>query len=314
MLNTIDFPKPTLVPVNGVDLEVFEAGRENEGKPIVLCHGWPEHAFSWRHQVPALVAAGYHVIVPNQRGYGNSSRPAEVTAYDIEHLSGDLVGLLDHYGYEAATFVGHDWGAMVVWGLTLLHPDRVNKVINLSLPYQERGEQPWIEFLEAILGSDYYFVHFNRQPGVADAVLDESTFRFLRNLYRKNVPPGVPEPGMAMINLAKAETPLGEPVMRDSELAVFVSAFETSGFTGSINWYRNLDRNWHLLADVDPVIQQPTLMIYGDRDVIPKSPTLTKFVPNVDVVSLDCGHWIQQEKPDETNQAILNWLERQGAA
>lgn len=310
MFNPIDFPKPTLISVNGVVLEVYEAGRQNAGKPIVLCHGWPEHAFSWRHQMTALAAAGYHVIVPNQRGYGNSSRPTEVTDYDIAHLSGDLIALLDHYGYEDATFVGHDWGAMVVWGLTLLHPSRVNKVINLSLPYQERGETPWIEFLEQILGGDYYFVHFNRQPGVADAVLDNNTSRFLRNLYRKNEPLRAPEPGMAMINLANAEAPLGEPLMNDSELAVFVSAFETSGFTGSINWYRNLDRNWRLLADVDPVIQQPALMIYGDRDAIPRSENLIKFVPNVDVISFDCGHWIQQEKPEETNQAILRWLEQ----
>ena len=313
MLNPTDFPQPTLISVNGVELEVFEAGQQKAGKPIVLCHGWPEHAFSWRHQMFALAEAGYHVIVPNQRGYGNSSRPAEVTDYDITHLSGDLVALLDHYGYEDATFVGHDWGAMVVWGLTLLHPNRVNRVINLSLPYQERGEKPWIEFMEEILGGDYYFVHFNRQPGVADAVLEENTFRFLRNLYRKNVPIRAPEPGMAMINLARAETPLGEPIMSDSELGVFVSAFESTGFTGSINWYRNLDRNWHLLADVNPIIQQPALMIYGDRDVIPKSERLTEFVPKVEVVSLDCGHWIQQEKPEETNQAILKWLERQAS-
>ncbi len=308
-----DFPKPTMIPVNGVELEVFEAGRENAGNPIVLCHGWPEHAFSWRYQVPALVAAGYHVIVPNQRGYGNSSCPSEVTDYDIEHLSGDLVALLDHYGYDDATFVGHDWGAAVVWGLTLLHPDRVNKVINLALPYQERGEMPWIEMMEAIFGGDFYFVHFNRQPGVADAVLRENTSQFLRNMFRKKVPLTPPEPGMMMINLARAGTPLGEPIMSDVELAVFVSAFEASGFTGSINWYRNLDRNWHLLADVSPIIQQPTLMIHGDRDMIPKFEHLTDFVPNAEVISLDCGHWIQQEKPEETNQAIIKWLEQQEA-
>lgn len=311
MFNPTDFPKPSLISVNGVELEVFEAGQQNAGNPIVLCHGWPEHAFSWRYQVPALAAAGYHVIVPNQRGYSNSSRPTEVTAYDIEHLSGDLVALLDHYGYEDATFVGHDWGAMVVWGLALLHPNRVNKVINLSLPYQERGETPWIELMEQFLGSDYYFVHFNRQPGVADAILEENTAQFLRNLYRKNEPLQEPQPGMAMINLARAAIPLGEPIMSDSELAVFVSAFESTGFTGSINWYRNLDRNWRLLAEVNPVIQQPTLMIYGDRDVIPKFEKLTDFVPNAEVVSLDCGHWIQQEKPEETNQAILKWLKKQ---
>ncbi|GGH01889.1 epoxide hydrolase [Parapedobacter pyrenivorans] len=307
-INSTNFPKPTLISVNGVELEVFEAGKQNAGKPIVFCHGFPEHAFSWRHQVPALVAAGYHVIIPNQRGYGNSSSPTEVTEYDIEHLTGDLVALLDYFGYEDATFVGHDWGANVVWSLALLHPERVNKVINLALPYQERGEKPWIEFMEAIFGGDFYFVHFNRQPGVADAIMNKNASQFLRNIFRKNVPPTPPAPGMLMIDLARAKKPLGEPLMDDNELSVFVSAFESSGFTGSINWYRNLDRNWHLMADVKPIIHQPTLMIYGERDTIPKGENLKNIVPNLDVVSLDCGHWIQQEKPEETNQAILKWL------
>ncbi|ASS49490.1 MAG: epoxide hydrolase [Candidatus Fluviicola riflensis] len=313
MFNSINFPKPTLISVNGVELEVFEAGNQNAGKPIVLCHGFPEHAFSWRHQVPALVAAGYHVIIPNQRGYGNSSSPTEVTEYDIEHLTGDLVALLDHFGYEDATFVGHDWGANVVWSLALLHPERVNKVINLALPYQERGEIPWIEFMEVIVGGDFYFVHFNRQPGVADAIMNENASRFLHNIFRKNVPLTPPEPGMLMINLARAEKPLGEPLMEDNELSVFVSAFESSGFTGSINWYRNLDRNWHLMANVTPIIHQPTLMIYGEQDTIPKSENLKNSVPNLDIVSLDCGHWIQQEKPEETTRSILKWLEKQNA-
>lgn len=118
---------------------------------------------------------------------------------------------------------------------------------------------------------------------------------------------------MALIDLARAEEPLGEPVMSDGELAVFVSAFESAGFTGGVNWYRNLDRNWHLLADVDPVVRQPTLMIHGDRDLVQKSPRPAEFVPHVEVVSLDCGHWIQQEKPEETNLVITKWLERQDA-
>ena len=186
-------------------------------------------------------------------------------------------------------------------------------MINLALPYQERGEKPWIEFMEEVFGEDFYFVHFNRKPGVADSILDENTSQFLRNLFRKNLPPAPPEPGMLMINLARAKQTFGEPIMSDNELAVFISAFESSGFTGSINWYRNLDRNWHLLSDVNPIIQQPTLMIYGDRDMIPKFERLPEFVPNVKVVSLDCGHWIQQELPEETNQTILKWLEQHNA-
>lgn len=311
--NTTKFPKPTIISVNGIKLEVFEAGKQNIGKPIILCHGFPEHAYSWRYQIPVLVKAGYHVIVPNQRGYGNSSCPTNITDYDIEHLTGDLVALLDHYKYQNATFIGHDWGANVVWRLAQLHPKRVNKIINLALPYQERGEKPWIEWMEEVLGKDFYFVHFNRQPGVADAILNENTDQFLRNLYRKNAPLLPPQPGMLMINLARAEKPLGEPIMNNSEQEVFTSAFKKSGFTGGINWYRNLDRNWHLLANVNPIIQQPALMIYGDHDMIPKFERLSNFVPNVEEVSLNCGHWIQQELPEETNQTIIKWLESHNA-
>ncbi|WP_309133450.1 alpha/beta hydrolase [Cellulomonas sp.] len=307
------FPEPTLVPLGGVELEVFEAGRENAGRPVVLCHGWPELAYSWRHQVPALVAAGYHVIAPNQRGFGGSSRPTEVTDYDITHLTGDLVALLDHYGYEDAVFVGHDWGAMVVWGLAVLHPSRVDKVVALSLPYQERGERPWVEVMADVLGEDFYFVHLNRQPGVADAVLEADPARFLRNLYRTDLPPAAPPSGMMLIDVARQEAPLGEPLMSDDELAVFVSAFEASGFTAGLNWYRNLDRNWHLLAEVDPVVRRPALMVYGTRDTVARAPHLTTFVPDVDVVELDCGHWIQQELPEETTRAILTWLEQRDA-
>jgi pimeloyl-ACP methyl ester carboxylesterase len=314
MFNPTDFPQPTLIAVNGVELEVFEAGKENAGNPIVLCHGWPAHAFSWRYQMPALAAAGYHVIVPNQRGYGNSARPTDTTAYDLAHLTGDLVALLDHFGYDDAIFVGHDWGANVVWGMALLHPNHVSKLIALALPYQERGDIPWVDLIEGFMGPDNYMVHFNRKPGVADEVLNRNRRQFLQNLYRKNEPLRAPEPGMAMINLAKAETAAGEPLMTDAELSVFDTAFEVSGFTGSINWYRNLDRNWHMLAEVDPIVRHPALMIYGDRDVIPKSPNLTDFVPNVDVVSLNAGHWIQEEMPEETTTTIMDWLKQTSAS
>ncbi|MBT0993362.1 alpha/beta hydrolase [Cellulomonas sp. DKR-3] len=302
------FPEPVTVPVNGIHLEVFEAGRENAGRPVVLCHGWPGLAQSWREQVPALVAAGHHVIVPNQRGFGGSSRPADVTAYDLEHLTADLVGLLDHYGYASADFVGHDWGAMVVWGLALLHPERVRRIVNLSLPYQERGDVPWIEGMEAALGGNFYFVHFNRQPGVADAVLEANTERFLRNLYRTHRDPAPPGPGMVMIELALAEKPTGEAVLTESELEVFAAAFARSGFTGGINWYRNLDRNWRALAEVDPIVHHRVLMIHGSRDEVRPAERLTDVVPNAEVVVLDSGHWIQQERPQEVNRAIADWL------
>ncbi|ABF62637.1 alpha/beta hydrolase fold (plasmid) [Ruegeria sp. TM1040] len=309
-----DFPAPQRIKLNGITLEVFEAGSHNRGNPIVLCHGWPELAYSWRAQIPALVAAGYHVLAPNQRGFGASSRPADVTDYDITRLTGDLAALLEHFGYEAATFVGHDWGANVVWSMALLHPERVVRLINLALPYQTRTPTPWIEFIEALFGADHYFVHFNRQFGVADAILDQNADQFLRNLFRKNLTMVPSEPGMMMINLARAETPLGDPLISAEDLEVFVSAFKASGFTPGINWYRNMDRNWHILAEIDPVIRHPALMIYGLQDPIPPSENLSEFVPNVAIRSLDCGHWIQQERPEETTQVMLEWLKAQDHA
>ncbi len=309
----VEFPEPEFIEVNGVTLEVFTAGQPGGAGPLVLCQGWPEHAYSWRHQIPALAAAGYHVIVPNQRGYGRSSRPEAVTDYDIEHLCGDLVALLDHFGYRRATFIGHDWGAIVVWNLAMLHPQRVEAVANLSVPFLVRGETDWVSFWEEHLGGDFYIVHFNRQPGVADRVFEGNTEQFLRNMYRtgqwREQPPDL-GPGMPLIAMATATDLPGELMMSEEELAVFLRAFEHSGFTGGINWYRNFTRNWEMLADVPQQVTQPALMIHGSHDMVPPNPELKKYVPDVEVHTLPCGHWIQQEQPEETNRLLLDWLRR----
>ena len=299
------FPKPTRISLGDVTLEVFEAGRENAGRPIVLCHGWPELAYSWRHQIPRLAEAGYHVIAPNQRGFGRSSRPDGVEAYDINCLTGDLTRLLDHFGYEAAPFVGHDWGANVVWSLAQLHPARVQRIIALAMPYQERGAVPWVTLIESLLGGENYIVHFNRHPGVADRVLEENTRRFLGNLFRKGA-----DPVMSMMAIAQAEAPSGQPILSDAELDIYAEAFNSSGFTPSINWYRNLDRNWHLLEPVDPLIRNPALMLYGAQDTIPRNDRLGQFVPNLEEQVLDGGHWLHQENPKAVTRAVLDWLAR----
>ena len=304
----MNFPTAQTIASNGIELEVFHAG---SGKPILLCHGWPEHAFSWRHQIQPLVDAGYHVIAPNQRGYGHSSKPAEVTDYDITHLTGDLAGLLDHFGYDEALFVGHDWGAIVVWNMAMMQRERVSGVINLSVPFMERGATEWVGFWESQLGGDFYIVHFNRQPGVADAVFDANRERLLRNLYRTRqwLSPPMELSGMPMIAMAQMDDVPGETFMSDDELQVFSDAFAHSGFTGGINWYRNFSRNWEIIGEYEQHIYQPTLMIYGDHDMVPPSPTLDQIVDDLAVVNLPCGHWIQQECPQETTTAMLQWLQ-----
>ncbi len=307
------FPSPRIVKVNDVELELFEAGRG--GKPIVLAHGWPEHAYSWRYQVPALVEAGYHVIVPNQRGYGESSKPDQVEEYDIHHLTGDHVALLDELGIDKAIYVGHDWGAIVVWQMALLHPERMHGLVNMSVPFMPRGDADPVAFWEQMLGPDFYIVHFNRQPGVAAKLFRENCKRFLSNMYRTEQwqdREAEPQPaGNSIVDLAKIEVTQGRLMMSDEELQVFVDSFEKGGFEGPCSWYRNFTRNWETTTDVEQKVNVPAMMIYGKHDMVPQI-DMSAHVPNLEVNELECGHWIQQEKPEETNKLLLDWLARQG--
>lgn len=308
-----EFPTATRIKTNGVELSVHVAGEP--GKPIVLAHGWPELAYSWRYQIQPLVDAGFHVIAPNQRGYADSSQPSEVTDYDMPALCGDLCGLLDHFGYEKALFAGHDWGAIVTWGLTQLHPDRMSGLINLSVPYLSRGTDPWVKFWDKMLGDDFYIVHFNKQPNVAARIFEANTERFLRNMYRTEqwltTAEQAPD-GMSMLHTATNENPPGRLCMSEEELAVFVEGFNTSGFEFPICWYRNFDRNWELLGQVDESVREkvsiPVLMIHGAHDIVPENPALGSVVSDLSLHTLDCGHWIMQEKPDEVNALMLDWL------
>lgn len=306
----MDFPKPRLLEINGIKLEVYEAG---EGIPIVLAHGWPELAYSWRYQVPALVAAGFRVILLNQRGYGKSDKPEEVEAYDIHHLCADHAGLLDSLNIEKAVYVGHDWGAIVLWNYALLYPERMIGLANLSVPFTPRAKSDPVAFWEDMLGPDFYIVHFNRQPGVAARAFEENTERFLRNIYRTNHWKGSADFGAAgrsILQMAEEVREDGELLMSEEELKIFVEAFEKGGFTYPCNWYRNFTRNWQTTADIPQIISHPTLMIYGEYDMVPKSENMGDYISDLEVHTLDCGHWIQQEKPQQTNNLLLDWLQR----
>ncbi|MEM6543601.1 MAG: alpha/beta hydrolase [Pseudomonadota bacterium] len=307
----MDFPEGQLIPVNGVELEVFTAG-DPTGRPLVLSHGWPEHAYSWRHFIQPLVEEGYFLIVPNQRGYGRSSCPERVEDYAIEHLTGDLVALAEHFGHEQAFYLGHDWGAIIVWNLAMMHRERLCGLINLSVPFMERGPTEWIGFWEQMLGSDFYMVHFNRQPGVADAIFEANSEVFLRNVFKKNqwLQPKTELPGMAFIAMAENDALPGDPVMSDEELQVFVDGFARSGYRGGINWYRNFTRNWHTIGSFEQLVEQPAQFIRGEFDMVPMTKNMRDFVPNLEVHELPCGHWIQQEMPEEVVALALPFLRK----
>tara|TARA_R110002111_G_scaffold261455_2_gene334372 strand:+ start:513 stop:1460 length:948 start_codon:yes stop_codon:yes gene_type:complete len=308
---TMDFPTPRMLPVNNIELEVFEAGQG--GIPLVLAHGWPELAYSWRYQIQPLVDAGYHVILPNQRGYGASSKPRDVEAYDIHHLTDDHLGLLDVLGIEKAIYIGHDWGSIVLWQHALLHPERMIGFASLSVPLMVRQPTEPVAFWEEMLGPDFYIVHFNRQANVAAKSFHSNPDRFLRNMFRTEQwldRSDAKEPsGRAIIDYAEMEVTEGRLMMSEAELAVFVDAFTKGGFEGPCSWYRNFTRNWETTANVEQKVKIPTLMIYGEHDMVPQM-DMSDSVEDLEIHTLDCGHWIQQEKPDETNQILLEWLER----
>ena len=307
------------VQSNGIRMAVTEQG---EGPAVVLCHGFPELGYSWRHQLPALAAAGFRAIAPDQRGYGATDCPAAVESYDMAHLTGDLVGLLDALGIEKAVFAGHDWGGLIVWQMPLLHPDRVAGVIGVNTPAFPRAPMAPIALFRAMLGENYYIVHF-QQPGVADAGLARDVRRVFTQLMRGGVPldqlasRAVRDDGKVrnMVEIVEGEQGLGAPLLSAEELEVYVSAFERTGFTGGINWYRNLDRNWEQTPHLDGArIDVPSLMITAELDPVLRpemAEQMASFVTDLETVMIPgCGHWTQQEKPDELNRAMIQWLER----
>jgi len=311
----IAFPDPKIYRTNEINMEVYELGK---GFPVILAHGFPELAYSWRFQMPALAKAGYRAIAPNQRGYGGTDKPEPVEVYDIRHLCGDMAGLMDALGLEKAVFVGHDWGAPVVWNMPLLYPDRVVGVVGMSVPFLPRGDFDPVAMLEQVFGPEHYIVHFNRRPGVADAAFAANPRRLFNNVFRhlqwvdQTSEPSTEEPSfnVSLMNLLDLTSPPGKLLMSEEDMNVFVAAFSKGGFTGPINWYRNITRNWEISANFPQRIRVPCAMIYGAYDIVPKGGDVSEYVPNLESITLKCGHWIQQEKPDEVNTFLLDWLKR----
>jgi pimeloyl-ACP methyl ester carboxylesterase len=326
--------------VGDINLSVLEAGAPDQGAPaaqpavgpparplVLLCHGFPELAFSWRHQLVSLAAAGWHVVAPDQRGYGASDRPDQIDAYDIDHLTDDLAGLIEALGHERAVVVGHDWGAIVAWSMAQRLPDRVAAVAGLSVPLVPRPSGPPTEILRAVLeGRFFYMLHF-QTPGVAEADLgaDVATTmrRFLAGMAATDdsgaVDPSVladmlgPDDGRGMVERLPEPAALPDWLTQD-DLDTYIAAFSQTGFTGPLNWYRNLDRNWERSVDWgNRVVTCPSLFIGGSADpVVLMTPPDTGHAlladHRGDVVVPGAGHWVQQERPGEVNDALLGFL------
>ena len=321
-------PPLQFAEVNGIRMGYYEAGPRSDKPPVVLCHGWPEIAFSWRHQIKALSEAGIRVIAPDQRGYGATDQPEAVEDYDMEHLTGDLVGLLDHLKVEKAIFVGHDWGGYVVWQMPLRYLDRVAGVVGVNTPNWDRAPADPIELFRQRFGDKMYIVQFQdpgREPDRIFASRVEQTFdAFMRKPVARpeGTPEGQPIAGIGAsprLNLAfpqmianyDAKHDPRAPILTAEEKRVFVDAFTKSGFTGGINWYRNMSRNWRRSEGLDHTVHVPALMIMAENDpVLPPSSAdgMELLIPDLEKYLVrGSGHWTQQEKPEEVSAKLIEW-------
>jgi pimeloyl-ACP methyl ester carboxylesterase len=308
------------VETNGISLRIAVQG---DGPLVVLIHGWPESWYSWRHQIAALSAAGYRVAAPDVRGYGGSDKPDAIEAYDMASMTADIAGLVDALGGPAVV-VGHDWGAPIAWNTALLHPNRVRAVAGLSVPYTGPGPKPFIDIARDVYRDRFFYQLYFQEPGVAEAELEADVRNSLRRVYYGASGEGLgahkpqPKPADAKLLDGTVDPDPFPSWMSGADLDYFVAQFEESGFRGPLNRYRNWHRDWDLLSPLaDRKIEAPAAFIAGTLEPV------LQFIPGVDIVEImktkleDCrmvemidgaGHWIQQERPQEVNEALLSFL------
>ena len=324
-------PTQRLIQTNGIHLNVAEAGK---GPPVLLCHGFPEGWYSWRHQIKALSEAGFHAIAPDMRGYGKSDRPEPIDQYSIFHMIGDLVGLLDALETPSAVIVGHDWGAGIAWQAARLRPDRFRAAVILSVPFRPRGPAHPTSLMPQTADAQFYQLYF-QEPGVAEAEFERDPHHTMRAMLYGGSGEGVAairammassgraSSGVGMVSRKDGLLPPGVTIplpswLSEADLDEYADEFKRSGFRGPLNYYRNVDRNWELMGAFEGVkVTVPTLYIAGDHDMVTAFPGAAEHIANMkqsvpllrDTIMLPgCGHWTQQERPNEVNTAMLEFL------
>jgi pimeloyl-ACP methyl ester carboxylesterase len=306
------------IKTNGITLRSVVEG---DGPLVILLHGFPQCWYLWRHQIDPLVDAGFQVAVPDQRGYGGSDRPEAIEAYNIVELTNDVAGLAQALGHQQFIVVGHDWGAPVAWHLALLHPKRVRAVVGMSVPYL-RGKAG-IMTRQENFGDNFWYIVYFQKPGVAEGELESNIKRSLRIIYfaaSGDAPPGlwfVPKPSTAKFLDGLIDPPALPSWLTQEDLDYYVAQYQQSGFRGPLNWYRNIDRNLELTPQLENAkIEPPSFFIAGSKDIVlsygggswvnDMGKQLADFRGKVIVEG--AGHWVQAEKPEAVNQALLGFL------
>lgn len=310
-----------MVRTNGVTLRVAEAGK---GPLVILVHGWPESWYSWRNQIPALAAAGYHVVAPDMRGYGWSDRPESVADYDIQHLTADVAGLVDAMGEKKAALVGHDWGAIVAWNAMLLHPDKFSRLAAMSVPYGGRAAGPPTEGMRRAYGDNFYYILYFQEPGLAEKEFDANPRGILTQLYTS------PETPLTAPTVTDTKRSAGgwigrmglpkapQPWLTSADLDYYVAQFSHAGFRGGINYYRNFDNNWRTTPQLEGAkIAAPVIFLAGQKDVVIAGRDAAALTAQMQRATTDfrgvtlypgAGHWVQQERAKEVNADLISFL------
>jgi epoxide hydrolase A/B len=309
-----------IINTNSINMHIAEQG---QGPLVILFHGFPELWYSWRHQLPALAEAGYHVVAPDQRGYGQTDCPDAIDAYTLLHLTGDIVGLVQALGAERAVIIGHDWGAHVAWSCALLRADLFSALGLLSVPYVPRPDVRPTTIMQHFAGEQQFYQQYFQEPGKAEAEFEaDIRTSLLKFLYSNSGDAPLTKRwrfifGKSEKCLDSATVPATLPAwLTEADLEVFTKAFERTGFRGGLNWYRNVDRSWELTPFLRGAkLLQPSLFVAGEeemavtvmRQVID---TLEEVMPNLrkKVLLPGTGHWIQQERPTEVNKLLLEFL------
>jgi pimeloyl-ACP methyl ester carboxylesterase len=310
--------KHHLVQTNGIRMHVAEAGT---GFPVVMCHGWPELWYSWRHQLRGLSEAGFRAIAPDMRGYGETDAPADPALYRTSVICADIAGLLDALDIPKAVIVGHDWGGYHIWQFGLRYPGRTERLVGLNTPYTPPGPISSLQALHAAFGAGDrgYYMLYNQAPGQPEAEFESD----LRGNIAKVMHPytraqdlwtmaTLGGDGSGMYTRIPTPAP-GQMLLTEADLDVYAKAFERTGSRGAFNWYRAIDLNWEdARAIADPTIRIPSMMITAENDLILRpeaAEPMRQWIPNLRIEHIkQCAHWTQQERPDEVNALLIDFL------
>ena len=307
---------PHYVRTNDIDLATYHLG---SGPSVVMLHGFPELAYSWRHQIEVLGRHGWHAIAPDLRGFGATGSHGDVLSYSFANLAKDVFGMIAALGLRRPVLIGHDFGGALAWSIARDHPKAISGIISLNTPYTRRGHQDLVSTMREYRGETNYMVSF-QAVGVAEGEMERDISALFRNLMRR---PALKLSEFQADSRLKAlpmtlftgePAVMGEAVLSETELEVYIEAFGKTGFEGALNWYRNLPRNWHDAADKEERVDVPALMVSASDDFfLPPETTLgmEQIVPDLERALIrSCGHWTQQEQPEAVNRIIIDWLER----